>query len=324
MLLWCLLKLTSLVLLLTSLYDLGAFSPFGYRALLLIAGVLALQPSSAVVRLGQLSIIVAALCTAALVPYRSQSTSGILTAIAFALKPQLALAFLVRDIVSRRWKACAAAVLTMTVIGLVAVFRMHAPIAWLKCWLFNLNSAFGPTGVNGLGWNNPHSRNAINLEYPLGLFLSNKLVINGSTLVIIGILILPVLGILSSGEISSPALLQSVSLLAVVDLLVMYHREHDAVLLAIPLAWTLSRNVSVLRALPATLAIAVFFFPFLHMLYALDEATPAHPFSTSFYWRVTVWSYQTWALLALAGWLSYCCSHPDETTKKESPRDGLR
>jgi hypothetical protein len=105
-------------------------------------------------------------------------------------------------------------------------------------------------------------------------------------------------------EISESALLHSVSLLAVVQLLMIYHRDYDAVLLAFPLAWALSPQVPPGRAWPAVLLIAVFFVPFLHVLHGLDQWTPILPLSSTLFWQAVVWPYQTWALLALAAWLS--------------------
>ena len=117
---------------------------------------------------------------------------------------------------------------------------------------------------------------------------------------------LPVLRPLSPyREISASALLHSVSLFAVVQLLMIYHRDYDAVLLAFPLAWALSPQVPPGRAWPAIFLIAVFFVPFLHVLYWLDQWTPIRPLSSNLFWLAVVWPYQTWTLLALAAWLSY-------------------
>src|SRR5262249_20307321 len=113
-LLWCLLNMTSLVVLLACLCYLAGFALNGLRGFMLIAGVLALQPCSATLRVGQLSLVVAALGAAALVLSRDnrQSASGVVAAFALGLKLQVALMFLGPDVASRRWKPCFAALLT--------------------------------------------------------------------------------------------------------------------------------------------------------------------------------------------------------------------
>jgi hypothetical protein len=292
------------------------------RAFLLVVGILALQPSSATFRLGQLSIIVGALGTLALTLNGPglQPARGVLIAVGLGLKPQLAAAFFIHDFVSRRRKAIRAAVLTSLLIGTAAVFIRHSPIPLLGAWLANLRSAFGPGGVNSLDPLSPHNRNVINLEYPLRLLINNPWAVNAVSIGIAVLLAVPALRILRLGKTSGPDLLGPISLLVVVQLLCMYHREHDAVLLAIPLAWALSTQVSISRALPAILTIAVFFFLFLRMLYGLDGYVRSQSLSLYLFWRLVAWPYQTWALLALAAWLSYCCSHAQSDILQLSQR----
>jgi hypothetical protein len=307
-LLWCLLNVTSLVVLLGCLCDLAGFTLYGLRSFMLVAGVLALQPCSAALRVGQLSLMVAALGAAALVLSRDnrQSASGVVAAFALALKPHLALAFLGPHVISRRWRPCFAALLTMLTITGIAVLRMHPQTGWFSSWASNLRSAFAATGVNSIDPTSPHHRNMINLQYPLRVIVNNGWSVNALAFGIGAILVLPVFRPLSSyPEISASTLLHSVSLLAIVQLLIVYHRDYDAVLLAFPLAWALSPQVPPARAWPAILLIAVFFVPFLHFLYKLDQWTPIRPLSSTLFWQAVVWPYQTWTLLALAAWLSY-------------------
>jgi hypothetical protein len=312
-LLWCLLNLTSLLVLIACLSRLAGITRYGSRNLLLAAGVLALQPSSAVLRVGQLSLVVAALGAVAMVLSRDsrESASGVVAAFAFALKPQVALAFLVPDLISRRWRLCFAALLTMLTIVCIAVLRMHAQTGWLPSWVSNLRSAFSASGVNSIEPTSPHHRNMVNLQYPLRVMVNNARIVDALALGVGTILALPTLRPLSSyPKMPAPALLHYVSVLAVVQLLMIYHREYDAVLLAFPLAWALSPEVSPHRAWPVILLIAVFFVPFLHVLYELDQWAVIHPLSSSLFWQAVVWPHQTWAMLALAAWLSYCCSRP--------------
>ena len=323
-LLWCLLNATSLVVLLGCLCYLAGLTLYGLRSFMLIAGVLALQPCTATLRVGQLSLIVAALGAAALVLSRDnrQSASGVVAAFALALKLQVGLAFLGPDLTSRRWRPCFAALLTMLTIVSIAVLRMHPQTGWLSSWGSNLRSAFAATGVNSIDPTSPHHRNMINLQYPLRVIVSNAWSVNALAFGVGAILALPVLRPLSSyPEISASALLHSVSLLAVVQLLMIYHRDYDAVLLAFPLAWALYSQVPPGRAWPAILLIAVFFVPFLHVLYRLDQWTPILPLSSTLFWQAVVWPYQTWTLLALARGSPICCFRPEEEVRSIEHRD---
>jgi hypothetical protein len=307
---------TSLVVLLACLGSLAGFSLYGLRSFMLIAGVLALQPCSTTLRVGQLSLIVAAVGAAALFFSRDnrQSASGVVAAFARGLKFQVALAFLGPDLTSRRWRPCFAALLTMLTIVSIAALRIHPQTGWLSSWDSNLRSAFAATGVNSIDPASPHHRNMINLQYPLRVIVSNAWSVNVMAFGVCAILALPVLRPLSSyPRISASALLHSVSLLAVVQLLTIYHRDYDAVLLAFPLAWALSPKVPLGRAWPAILLIAVFFVPFLHVLYGLDQWTPIRPLSSTLFWQAG--PYQTWTLLALAAWLSYLLVR----SRKEKP-----
>jgi hypothetical protein len=314
-LLWCVLNLAGLTLAVVIVCRFGAFTP-GLRMVLLLGAVLALQPSSAAMRVGQLSILVTALGMASLLlgRYERDSSSGFLLGLALALKPQLALVFVAPGLVRRRWKTLFAVTLTLCAIGSVSVLRIHAVSAWAGSWFANLSSSFRPAGVNNVAPSSEHNRNMVNLQYPLRLMIHSSWAVNVLVLAVGTVLAIPAVRILTSEDISAPELLQSVSLLAIVELLVMYHRDYDAVLLALPLGWALSAGVPRRRALPAILMIAVFFFPILHALYALDGTAGSHWLLSSLLARFLVWPYQAWTLFGLAAWLSYCCTREKAKT----------
>jgi hypothetical protein len=315
-LLWCVLNLACLTLLIGVLCRFGGLAPLGMRMVLLLGAVLALQPSSAAMRVGQLSILVATLGVASLLLTRRGRdwSGGCLLGLALALKPQLALVFVAPALLSRRWKALLAGALIVSAIAIVSVLRIHAVSAWPASWLSNLSSAFAPAGVNGVAASSVHNRNMVNLQYPLRLIIDSFWMADVLALAIGAVLAAPALERLSSEGAGAANFLEDISLLAVVELLVMYHRDYDAVLLALPLAWSLSPHVRLRRALPAVLLIAVFFLPILHVLYALDQTAARHPLTSSLPVRFLVWPYQTWALLGLAGWLWYCRDRSQQQT----------
>lgn len=325
-LLWCVLNLSCLAALIALLGQLGSFARWEPRAFLLVAGILALQPVSAAMRVGQLSILVTFFATAGVLlsHYRRSYAGGCLLGIAVAVKPQLALAFLVPDFLRRHLKTLLAILLTISVIGAVAVLRLHGFTSWLGSWLSNLKSSFAHDGVNSMDPSSVHNRNMVNLQYALRTIIPSALAVNALSLIIGLALAKPALRILTTEDLTDALILESLSLLAVVELLVMYHRDYDAVLLAIPLAWALSPRVALGSGWPALLIIAVFFFPVLHMLYALDNLLPGHPPSSSLLFRIVAWPYQSWALLALAWWLSHCCAQTERQLLKAPLRDEIR
>jgi hypothetical protein len=89
----------------------------------------------------------------------------------------------------------------------------------------------------------------------------------------------------------------------VVELLVVFHRTCDAVVLVFPMAWALSPAVPRSQSLPVLLTSGLFFFPSGNALNVLDRwhFIPAW-LSSGTIWQVFILPYQAWALLIMAGW----------------------
>ncbi len=319
---WCGLNMAALAILLVCVHRLAGIRWLEARSLCLIAGTLALEPVSNTVWLGQTSILVSALAAASIVYGLNDRrvASGVLEGLGIAVKPQLALTFLAPFVLARRWKICAAAALTIIALAWIALSRFTAPAQCLASWLANLHFAFDPGRENdptllvetarqmGKNWaRSPIDvMEFVNLQYPLGTFIDNRLLVGALTWSITLVLAVPTLRSLVHCP-SDITLLHCVSLLAVLDLLFFYHRSYDAVVLVFPMAWGLSPTVRRSQGWPVLLTLALFSVPLYGALLALDKLGFIPTWlSSGTVWRSFVLPCQAWALFIMASWLAYC------------------
>ncbi len=314
---WCGLNLAALAVLLICLHRLAEIRRFEARSLCLIAGMLAFEPVSTTIMLGQPSIIVAALAVVSLVTGMrgGQLRSGLLEGVAIALKPQLAIAFAAPYGLARRWKYCVVVAATVAIIGCIAIVRLGSQSQWVAHYLANLRFAFGPGGANDAGPSNPNRIEFINLGYLFGLFLTNRSLSEGLAWGVGLTLAIP--GLRALGRRPAGAmLLQCVALIAAVELLVFYHKAYDAVVLVFPMAWALSPAVPIKRTWPVLLALGCYMLPggvavqMLGQSHYVPESVAA-----GFVWQTIILPYQAWALLAMAVWMSYCLIRPGVALK---------
>jgi len=305
---WCVLNLAALALLIGFLHRLAEIRFFGPRSLCLIAGTLALEPSSTAIMLGQPCIIVASLVAYSILAAErgSQSLSGVTKGLGLALKPQLAAAFALPHLIGRRWKICIAIGLTVLVLGGIALLQLHSQPGWFANYLSNLKSAFGPGGGDDPGPTNPNRVQLINLRYPLTVLLGNGLLAAYVPLLTGALLAIPPLLALIQRP-TGLRLIHCVSLLALVELIVIYHRSYDAILVVFPMAWALSAAVPRNLAWPVLLTVAMFFLPSGVGVQALGEQDwfPIW-ISSGLLWRGLFIPYQAWALVVMACWMLYC------------------
>ena len=103
--------------------------------------------------------------------------------------------------------------------------------------------------------------------------------------------------------------LLGLSIVAVLSLLLTYHRVYDAAILLLPLAWVANRWQNTRRkTLPALafLALACFLLPTIGLVKTLqNESTIIANLAQSAFWQNLVLPHQVWALLALTLILVY-------------------
>jgi hypothetical protein len=251
---------------------------------------------------------------------RGGALTGILLGASTALKPQMALLFVVYEAGRLRWKSVAWAVAAVVVLMAVGGLRMQAAgVDWYGSWRANL-AAFTAVADGDPTRENPIRYQMVNLQYPLHNFTDDRVLVRVLTFGALGLLSLAYFAAdLKRGRERGEGHgeLLSLSMTAVVTLLIVYHRFYDAVLLLFPLALAIrvlsargeageSRRAMVWRRghIVTLLMVSPFFVPGAVVLVRAAEAG----FVPEWLWRSRLWEHlilphQPLALLLLCGWL---------------------
>jgi hypothetical protein len=310
---WCGVNLAALALLLICVHRLSGFVWLETPSLCLIAGTLALEPISTTMMLGQTAIVVVAIGSLSLLSglRGAETSNGLLAGVALALKPQLAAAFPAPYVLARRWRACAFTAIAMVAIAAFSVWRLNAQHAWFANYLDNLRDAFGPGGANDPAPANPYRAGLINLRFPLSAFISSRTAGEIIAWAIGLVLAAPAL-VAMAGRPTGAAFMHSFSVLILVQMLVLFHRNYDAVVVVFPFAWALCAEAPWTHRWPVLLTVGLFFLP---SGAALAAAAKLHYVpewvASSTIWQTIILPYQAWALLIMASWMSYCLVRPE-------------
>jgi hypothetical protein len=198
----------------------------------------------------------------------------------------------------RRWLTLVTAVLVIGAFTLVAVVRMRlADVPFLDSWLSNLAWLTGPLGNGDPGPGNPDRFSLINLAYPLRSFLAEQLASIATLAFAFGAALLLAW--------SSPARplrddLLALAVVAVLALLVTYHRYYDAAILALPVAWGFSvQGTARWRAGAVVLVLcALFVVPILGGLLQVRGSLPSWV-ADSTAWNTFILPHHAWALVGM-------------------------
>jgi len=261
---------------------------------------------------------------------RHDVMAGALLGLAVAIKPQMGGLFVLYLLLRRHWKATAWASAVVAVIVLIGLVRLQGTAGWIGDLKENLRSfRFG--GIGDPSQSNCFAYQLINLHYLLHTFIDSRVLVNALVYIVTGVSALFAVAMALKGsntwkqqrnrrnikprKVPVPVLLEPLkskqiatefsllSVLAVLSLLVVYHRFYDATLLFIPLVWVATRFVqkplgvvfwvSVIMLLP-------FLVPGPAMLYLLVREGMVSPMvSNSWWWRSLVMPHEVWALCGL-------------------------
>ena len=274
------------------------------KALALTAFVLALAPVHTTIADGQTGLVATAAVVAAMLLERSGrgTASGVMYGLATAIKIQIGLPFVAYLLWRRRWAPALASCSTLVGLTVLSVVRMQVAAApWLSGWLTNMSWLSRPGGINDPSVQNPDRFTLINLQYPLSTLIANAALVELMTLTVVGVAALAFIW-LRRGRDPHPDLL-SLAVVAVLGLLVAYHRYYDAVLLAIPIAWACSaigtprwRQGVVVLALCAD-----FTLPFQSALNSFQQRGILPSWLTGgVFWNAVVLAQFAWALVLMA------------------------
>jgi hypothetical protein len=271
------------------------------RSLWLCAGILALGPLHLTMALGQTAILASALLVGAILLERASRprSAGVLYGLATAVKIQIGLPFVAYLVWRRRWASVAWAGLVLAGLTGLSVGRMAlAGVPWYDSWMANLALLSGPGGINDPSRLNPERYSLINLQYPLGSIVGSAELANLLTLAAVGAAAALTVWLIRGRRPRHELL--AISIVAVLGLLVTYHRYYDAVLLAIPIAWAFSvLGTARWRQGAIVLVLSLdFVVPAQTTLHDLQQRglVPAALIDTAF-WEIVVLAQQAWTLV---------------------------
>lgn len=277
-------------------------------------GAVWLAPFATAVWLGQTPVVVLgllALGELARVKGRAW-VSGLLLGLGSAIKPQVGALFVVYELGRGRWRSVAAALAVGAALLAAGVARLEmAGVPWRASWGQMLHD-FRTSGDADPSRANPNRYQILDLSAPLHWFTDDRLLVRALVWGIVGAICLAYLLVdrrRAGRRGEAPGEIVSLSMTAVVTLLVVYHRSYDAVLLVFPLALGMRMAGSAVRADRTRgwvlLALMLpFAFPGMTVLTQLKNAGRLPEWlAQSTLWNAFVVPHATWALLAMAVWL---------------------
>jgi hypothetical protein len=303
---WAVLDVAMVIAIVLALPALARVQWSDPRAMALAAGVIMLGPFRNGLRGGQLAVAVCALvvCSALAAQRRFDRTAGILLALACALKPPLAVPFVLGHALRRRWRIVTTAAGLAAVVMLAGIIRLQAAeVPWLPELRHNLLAAAAPGAANDASAWNPDRFQLINLHVLLHTMIESR------DAVFVLVLVLTAVAAIAfarsawrrGGGDDRGGDLAEVAFVAAWALLPFYHRWYDAGLLVLVLAWGVTAlgtrqapHARVAIVLVLTFAIS----PALWLTRALPHAT-SPPFRYSPGIEQLVLPVQVWALVLL-------------------------
>lgn len=308
---WALINVAGLVVIVVRVLRLAEVPVCSYRGTGLIVLAMLFAPVQTAIGTGQSSIVSVMLLILASGKEQAGRPwwAGLLYGLATAMKVQIGLPFVAYLLWRRRWIAASGAGIVLLVLTSVSLLRMEVGgIDWLASRQANVQQTMSSGGYNDAISGSPGRYTLINLQYLVHDFTDSRPVANGVTLAVVGALGLLMVVRLRGRDPEHELL--AFSTVAVLTLLVTYHRTYDAVLMLIPAAWAL-RGLGTSTAAPgvrirqAVLACcATFVFPG-QVLFQYLGGRGAVPgwVAGSTMWQATVMCQHVWAILICAGLL---------------------
>jgi hypothetical protein len=270
------------------------------RALAFAAFVLALAPVHTTIASGQSALVATAAVAVGLVLQGSpqRAASGALVGLATILKVQVGLPFMAYLLARGQWRAVLAGTGLVAASGLLAIGWMQsADVPWASSWLRNLAALSGPGGINDPSLLNPERYSLINLQVLL-VTLAPGGWVDGITWLLVGGSGVA-LAWLTRGRRDQELL--AVSGVAVLGLLVAYHRYYDAVVLVFPIAWAIAElgGPRHRHGIAVLLLSANFILPFQTAFHDLQQTGRLPDWMGSGFFDLVLSTQHVWALVLI-------------------------
>jgi glycosyl transferase family 87 len=299
---WVFLCVLAVFVVATILSYMAGFRRYSQPALLIFLSALLFAPvhtAIAAANIFTISFAVGMLATFCLI--RNHPTlAGILLTLAVALKPTVALPFVIYALASRnRAKVILPAVAMGGLLLSIAMIPSHGTTLWLKSFVANDDTMFAAGAIDDFSTANPLHFQLINLQTALFPLLQNRTLTQfGAILVFVVLLVLWFRAMRRNWQLD----LLDLAILASVALLPVYHRFTDAGLLLVPVAWALSELQGNLRRFAAAclLLASPFLVPGATMLQEFSERSAlVHNLSRSRSWDRFILPHQSWLILMI-------------------------
>lgn len=291
------------------------------RALVFIAGCLALAPFHAGIASANQTIVIVGLCALGIwaAHGKRDTIAGLLFGAACSLKPQLGSFLVLYYLVRQRWRLFFTALGFTIALTLLAILWMQiCGVAWAQDYFHNIKVLATQNRIDDFTSANPIRFLLINLQVPVYSFTQSARISNvvalsaGFLLTCIWIFLIIRNGIRSSE-------LLALGTVAVICLLPVYHRLYDASLIAIPFSWCLSQLNGMLKNI-SKVALALMI-PFLVPGPALLQQLASRgripdAWLRSRWWDCFIMPHQTWLLLVLCLVLLYGLAQERSTAAK--------
>jgi hypothetical protein len=272
-----------------------------WRLYIFIAMALAFAPIHTGLATGNIGIPATALCLMAVGAghARQDAPAGVLLALGTCLKPTIGAPFVLFYLICRRWKLSAWAVTFTLIISSLGILRlMLVQTSWFENYT-GLNRVLLQTGVlSDFTDKNPMRFGLLNLQVLLYALMGRAISIDAPAAVAIGTMF--VAWLLLSRQCRDELL--TISALAVLSLLAVYHRFYDAGLLLVTGCWSLREFHGPLKrfARAAFVTMLPFLAPGGTMLQELQFGSVLpERISTSWWWSAFVMPHQVWMLIAM-------------------------
>lgn len=312
MITWLALTIALIAVQFIALADMAGLSWRGNnaKALILVGAALAAAPFQFGILSGQLSLPAISLCVIAFwcVSRDREKLAGVLLGLGFALKPQIAAAFIIYYLVLRRWRVALPAVLIACAIGLAALIAIQTSHPdWLSAWRSSIAASAQVGSVNDYSWSGEFRDEIIDLKMLLVSAISDPIALRVAIVCITAALLAwfvrafpgtAQVAVQDRKQVKRIELL-TLATLAAISLLPIYHRVYDAALLTLALAWALAELDGPRRRFAITMIVPmlVFLVPFDIVQTVSHRAPQLFELTRTAWWQSLIAPHYAWALL---------------------------